>query len=75
MKEIKKTTACAVTGHRKLEEDFDRNITEHGYYIYSLPIAEQDQAEREARIAPVIQTAIKRAGAIHEADLIVILER
>lgn len=56
-------------------EDFDRNITEHGYYIYSLPIAEQDQAEREARIAPVIQTAIKRAGAIHEADLIVILER
>ena len=56
-------------------EDFDRNITDRGYYIYSLPIAEQDQAEREARIAPVIQTAIKRAGAIHEADLIVILER
>ena len=56
-------------------EDFDRNITERGYYIYSLPIAEQNQAEREARIAPVIQTAIKRAGAIHEADLIVILER
>ena len=56
-------------------EDFDRNITDRGYYIYSLPVAEQDQAEREARIAPVIQTAIKRAGAIHEADLIVILER
>ena len=28
MKKIKKTTACAVTGHRKLEEDFDKNILE-----------------------------------------------
>ena len=46
-------------------EDFDRNITDNGYYIYSLPIAEQDQAERETRTAPLIQMAVKSGGAIH----------
>lgn len=46
-------------------EDFDRNINDNGYYIYSLPIAEQDQVERESRTAPLIQIAVKSAGAIH----------
>lgn len=46
-------------------EDFARNIEEHGYYIYSVPIAKQSQAEREARIAPLVQIAVKSAGAIH----------
>lgn len=46
-------------------EDFDRNIYDNGYYIYSQPIAEQDQAERTQRIAPLIQIAVKSAGAIH----------
>lgn len=56
-------------------EDFDRNITEKGYYIYSQPIAQQDQADREARRAPVIQIAIKRAGAIHHSEILIFLER
>lgn len=50
-------------------EDFDRNIFEKGYYIYSLPIAQQKQSERESRIAPLIQIACKSAGAIHVVNV------
>lgn len=56
-------------------EDFQRNIEEKGYYIYSLPIAQQSQAEREARIAPVVQIAIKLSGAIHNSNVIVQVQR
>ena len=56
-------------------EDFQRNIQEKGYYIYSLPIAEQSQAEREERIAPVVQIAIKLSGAIHSSNVIVQVQR
>jgi len=52
-------------------EDFKRNIFESGYFIYSLPIAQQPQAERELRKAPALQVAIKFAGAIHSVDVIV----
>ena len=56
-------------------EDFQRNIQEKGYYIYSLPIALQNQAEREQRIAPVVQIAIKLSGAIHDSNVIVQVQR
>ena len=56
-------------------EDFQRNIEEKGYYIYSLPIAQQAQEEREARIAPVVQIAIKMSGAIHSSNVIVQVQR
>ena len=52
-------------------EDFKRNILEKGYYIYSLPISQQSQADREERKAPLIQIAVKTAGAIHSSDVIV----
>ena len=55
--------------------DFLRNIEERGYYIYSLPIAKQQQAEREARIAPVVQIAIKLSGAIHSSNVIVNVQK
>lgn len=55
-------------------ETFKNNIAGQGYYIYSLPITQQNQQEREQRIAPVIQVACKRAGALHEADVIVNIE-
>lgn len=55
--------------------DFARNIEEKGYYIYSLPIAEQQQSEREERIAPVIQIAIKLSGAIHSSNVIVNIQK
>lgn len=46
-----------------------------GYYIYTAPMASQDQAAREERIAPVIQTAIKLAGGIQEIDCVVDVNR
>lgn len=48
-----------------------RNIEEVGYYIYSLPVNQQAQTEREARKAPLIQIAIKEAGAIHSSNVLV----
>ena len=48
-----------------------RNIEEVGYYIYSLPVNKQAQTEREERKAPVVQIAVKEAGAIHSSNVIV----
>lgn len=55
-------------------EIFKQNITNNGYYVYSIPIAEQAQAERELRLSPLIQCSVKEAGAIHESDVIVVVE-
>ncbi|SCZ72191.1 MULTISPECIES: DUF3383 domain-containing protein [Photorhabdus] len=46
-----------------------------GYYVYAPAIATQAQADREARKAPVIQCAIKLAGAVHYADVIINVNR
>jgi len=56
-------------------EDFVRNISERGYYIYSIPVALQDQTEREARKAPLIQIALKFSGAFHFSDVIVTIQK
>lgn len=56
------------------QEDFLRNIEDYGYYIYSMPISQQLQADREARKAPVMQFAGKEAGAIHSASLLIYFE-
>ncbi|HBW4269850.1 DUF3383 family protein [Klebsiella pneumoniae] len=40
-----------------------------GYYVYADAVANQAQSDREARKSPVIQAAIKQAGAIHYADV------
>ncbi|WP_276724199.1 DUF3383 family protein [Pantoea septica] len=40
-----------------------------GYYVYAQPLSSQSQADREARKAPLIQAAIKLAGAVHYADV------
>lgn len=55
-------------------EDFKRNISDNGYFIYSLPIREQLQEDREKRIAPTIQLAGKEAGAIHSGSVMVNFE-
>jgi len=55
-------------------EDFVRNIAEFGFYIFSQPIAEQSQAQRNARSAPLIQIAAKDSGAIHSASIVVLVE-
>lgn len=51
--------------------DFLQNITQRGYYIFSQPIGKQSQTAREARQAPLVQIALKEAGAIHSSNVIV----
>lgn len=46
-----------------------------GYYIYAQPIALQAQSDRDLRVAPPIQVAIKLAGAIQELDILVNVNR
>jgi hypothetical protein len=52
-------------------ETFYRNIQDRGYYVYSIPVAFQNPAERVLRKAPLIQVAIKQAGAIHGSSILV----
>jgi Protein of unknown function (DUF3383) len=47
----------------------------NGYYVYYPPIATQSAADRAARISVPFQVAIKLAGAIHQVDLIVNVNR
>ena len=42
-----------------------------GFYIYVPPISSQAQSDREARIAPTHQVAIKLGGAVHKANVII----
>jgi hypothetical protein len=55
--------------------DFYANITQRGYYIYSGPVSQQLPSDREDRKAPVIQVAVKYAGAIHSSDVIVYINK
>lgn len=50
---------------------FFQNVSQRGYYIYSLPVSQQNAASRAARQAPLVQIAGKAAGAIQSADIIV----
>jgi hypothetical protein len=50
---------------------FNRSIEANGYYWKASSLAEQSQATRENRDSPVFQGAVKAAGAIHSADIII----
>lgn len=52
-------------------EDFDANITAHGFYIVSQPIKDQLVGDRALRKAPVVQIGVKEAGAIHSSSVLV----
>lgn len=56
-------------------EDLKANVLQQGWYIYSQPVVQQSQAEREGRHAPLIQIAVKFAGAIHDSDVVVFINR
>jgi len=47
------------------------NVAQRGYYIYSVPVASQSQASRAARQAPLVQIALKQAGAVQSSTVIV----
>lgn len=53
------------------QTDMLNNIANTGYYIYSQPVSQQSQTARAARQAPLIQIAVKEAGAIQSSNLIV----
>lgn len=48
-----------------------RCIADIGYYVYSLPVTQQATADRQLRKAPLVQIAVKMAGAIHSSSVIV----
>jgi hypothetical protein len=50
---------------------FLQNVSQVGYYIFSSPVAQQLQTARAARQAPLVQIALKAAGAIQSANIIV----
>lgn len=50
---------------------FLQNIGQYGYYIYSQPIAQQLATARQARQSPLVQIALKEAGAIQSSQVIV----
>lgn len=54
-------------------QTFLNNITQNGYYVYSSPIAQQTSAARNARQAPLVQIAAKRAGAIQSSNVLVVI--
>lgn len=46
-----------------------------GFYVYAPLVASQAQSDREARRAPLLQAAIKMAGAIHFVDCTISINR
>ena len=53
------------------QADLHRNVESIGYYIFSTPVATQAQTDRALRKAPLVQIALKLAGAIHSSNCIV----
>lgn len=53
------------------KEVFDRNIITNGYFWQAGKLADQSTADRQARKSPVIQGAVKNAGAIHSANILI----
>lgn len=53
------------------QANFLANISQYGYYIFSTPIAQQSQTDRADRKAPLVQIAIKEAGAVQSSSVIV----
>ena len=53
--------------------DLIRNIADFGYYIYSQPVSQQLQAQRQNRVAPLVQIGVKFAGAIQSVNGIIFI--
>lgn len=50
---------------------FLRNIEQNGFYVLAGDLADQSTADRQERKSPVVQVAVKNAGAVHMADIII----
>ena len=47
------------------------DLLPEGYYVYIAPVATQSETDRMARKTPPIQIALKEAGAVHSASVLV----
>jgi len=56
-------------------ETFEQSIINNGFYWLAGSLSAQAQNSREARESPVLQGAVKMAGAVHSVDLIVMINR
>lgn len=56
-------------------DDLVQNILQVGWYIYSTPVNKQNQAQRVARTAALIQVAAKLAGAINKGNVIIFVNQ
>ena len=56
-------------------DTFRRGISNNGFYWLAGSLAAQAQNSREARESPVLQGAVKLAGAIHSVDIIINVNR
>ena len=54
-----------------VQSDMNDNILARGYYIYSQPVNLQNTTDRANRVAPLVQIALKQAGAIHSASVLI----
>lgn len=52
-------------------DTFNRNIEQFGFYWLAGLLRDQPQSDRQARKSPVLQCAVKNAGAIHSVDVII----
>lgn len=52
-------------------DTFNRNIEQFGFYWLAGLLRDQPQSDRQARKSPVLQGAVKNAGAIHSVDVII----
>lgn len=52
-------------------EQFLTAIETQGYYVLAGDLADQSTSDRQNRISPTIQVAVKNAGAVHEEDIII----
>ncbi len=53
------------------QADLIENISQRGYYIYSQPVSQQSASDRALRVAPLVQIAVKEAGSIDSASIII----
>jgi hypothetical protein len=51
------------------------DLLSSGWYTFAASVDTQDQAQREARIAPLIQVAVKLAGAVHFSNVLINVNR
>lgn len=54
---------------------FSRAIESQGYFFLAQPLSAQSRSSRENREAPPINGAVKLAGAVHSADVLVVFNR